>query len=158
MLIAFFLLVFFTSGSSWHNSICHHKNFFSKLKSINEISGPLLSQKDTQNPYHTQLDTLIDQLVEYDVAGNLQSGLDDNILTDHSDLLCKENVYDTVIMKKFESVQNDKTLESLRKIDSLLRGFISSETSVRSRLKVSYLVAGTCSNKLEYCVKMLLDK
>jgi len=106
--------------------------------------------------YPERVSDLIDNLVEIDQTTGLKDNLDYVLLTENSDALCKYETYDIVMSQKFETSSRSGPLsQSLQRVDSLLRGFISSERNVRSRLKVTYLLAGATSSNLEYCVEML---
>jgi len=125
-----------------------------------DVSAPVddMTIDDQQSynaSYPERVSDLIDQLVTIDLRQGLDGNIDTNLLTENSDALCKHDLFDMIITKKMEITQSERVLESLRKVNSLLRGFISSERNVRSRLKVTYILAGAAENQLEYCIHML---
>lgn len=107
-----------------------------------------------------------------------QLAIDPNLLTDNAYILSKGKLYEQVIGdlltgqkpssndesnidENFDDgdidIYSNESLRILRKIDSFLSGFISSERKGRSRLKLNYMLAGASSNRLESAIDLLYE-
>ncbi len=103
-----------------------------------------------------QIETIVDSLLEGVKADtSFITTLHPQVIVDNAHVLAKGRLYESVIAKK---LNGNSTVTHVDQVDSLLRGFVTSERKRRSRLKVDYLLAGAASQRLEDGVKMLVDR
>jgi len=83
------------------------------------------------------------------------SMIDPQMLTENDHILTKNTVYEDAMSELLNSCESPSSVAALEAVDSVLRSFIVSTRKARSKLKVSYLLAGASSSRVDEAVEML---
>lgn len=104
------------------------------------------------------------------------------LLSNRSHILCRHNLFEEVMRRRLENVETErvqypfpvslelnknegevhkenllKELNSLKRVDSFLSGYVSSERKTRARLKVNYILAGAEIGQTREAIRLLSD-
>lgn len=83
------------------------------------------------------------------------TAIDPLLLTENDHILSKSLVYEEAIAELLNSCESPSSVAQLEAIDSVIRSFVISTRKARSKLKVTYLLAGASSSRLEEAVELL---
>lgn len=89
---------------------------------------------------------------------NQIKGINPSILSEYAHLLAKGRLFERVIEEKIASCSNLDEVRIIEEVSDTLQGFISAERKSRSRLKISYILAGAFSDRLEDAVSVLSER
>jgi hypothetical protein len=83
--------------------------------------------------------------------------VDPQVLTNYSPVLCKEGFFEAVMKNLTRDIgnHNQTLVNSVKRVDSFLSGYIFSERKGRARLKINYLLAGAETGLLDEAVNKL---
>ena len=84
--------------------------------------------------------------------------IDPKMLIENAHVLSKGHMYEEVIKSKLEKAQNADDTLALKRVDALLKGFLSSERKQRSRLKINYILAGANTHRLDEAIQLLSER
>ena len=101
---------------------------------------------------------IIDLVTEHTCKYGFPNNIDPSILVENAHVLAKSGVYEQLIAESIEQARGEKHLDSLRKVDAFLRGFIQTERKQRARIKVKYILAGAESNRADEAIQMLVHR
>ena len=92
---------------------------------------------------------------ESDRDSSGETRLDTKILLDNAHILVQSNIYEQAMEELLNSCDSEEAVNTLERIDGFVGSFIQNERKSRCRLKLTYLINGATSNRLEEAISKL---
>jgi len=106
------------------------------------------------------IDNIIDKVLIYCSTNKDLSGFDPNFLLENAHIITTGRTYESTMNDRMEAARegSGEDMSQLEKVDALLQGFVTAERKQRARLKVTYVLAGAESGRLNEGIALLSER
>ena len=106
------------------------------------------------------INNIIDNVLIYSSSNKDLSGFDPHFLLENAHIITSGRIYESTMNDRMEAARegSGEALTQLEKVDALLQGFVTAERKQRARLKVTYVLAGAESGRLNEGIALLSER
>lgn len=132
-------------------------------KSVMRIDGHTCASANAnaeEKPIPKLITGIIDNVLTYSTNNKDLSGFDPNVLLESAHIITTGRIYESLMNDRMEAARegSGENLAQLEKVDALLQGFVTAERKQRARLKVTYVLAGAESGRLNEGITLLSER